>query len=73
MSPQLLQKFRELIPTMGLTQDMLVVLPKSGECQEGMGGTQGPSIRKLQGARGTTHAMLTPLCFPTDQCTEATR
>ncbi|KAK4811527.1 hypothetical protein QYF61_011575, partial [Mycteria americana] len=33
-SPQLLQKFEELIPTTGLTKDMLAVLPKSGECQE---------------------------------------
>ncbi|NXQ95855.1 LCN15 protein, partial [Sagittarius serpentarius] len=33
VSPQLLQKFEELIPTMGLTKDMLAVLPKSGECQ----------------------------------------
>ncbi|NWH44207.1 LCN15 protein, partial [Fregata magnificens] len=32
-SPQLLQKFEELIPTVGLTKDMLAVLPKSGECQ----------------------------------------
>ncbi|NXQ92430.1 LCN15 protein, partial [Nyctibius grandis] len=33
-SPQLLQKFKELIPTVrGLTEDMLAVLPKSGECQ----------------------------------------
>ncbi|NXR07912.1 LCN15 protein, partial [Semnornis frantzii] len=37
VSPQLLQKFRELIPTVGLTQDMLAVLSKSGECQEAMG------------------------------------
>ncbi|KFQ63875.1 Lipocalin, partial [Pelecanus crispus] len=37
VSPQLLQKFRELIPTMGLTKDMMAVLPKSGECQEGTG------------------------------------
>ncbi|NXF10210.1 LCN15 protein, partial [Smithornis capensis] len=37
VSPQLLQKFTELIPTMGLTEDMLAVLPKSGECPEGMG------------------------------------
>lgn len=37
MSPQLLQKFKELIPTMGLTKDMLAILPKSGECQEGTG------------------------------------
>ncbi|NWH27101.1 LCN15 protein, partial [Grus americana] len=36
-SPQLLQKFKELIPTVGLTKDMLVILPKSGECQEGGG------------------------------------
>ncbi|NXM63939.1 LCN15 protein, partial [Illadopsis cleaveri] len=31
VSPQLLQKFMELIPTMGLTKDMLAILPKSGE------------------------------------------
>ncbi|NWU44711.1 LCN15 protein, partial [Hylia prasina] len=31
VSPQLLQKFMELIPTMGLTEDMLVLLPKSGK------------------------------------------
>ncbi|XP_009701290.1 PREDICTED: lipocalin-15-like [Cariama cristata] len=34
VSPQLLQKFKELIPTLGLTKDMLAILPKSGECQE---------------------------------------
>ncbi|NWS22660.1 LCN15 protein, partial [Pachyramphus minor] len=32
VSPQLLQKFTELISTMGLTKDMLAILPKSGEC-----------------------------------------
>ncbi|NXI49888.1 LCN15 protein, partial [Chloroceryle aenea] len=32
-SPELLKKFIGLIPTIGLTQDMLVILPKSGECQ----------------------------------------
>ncbi|NWT05431.1 LCN15 protein, partial [Mionectes macconnelli] len=37
VSPQLLQKFMELIPTMGLTRDMLAILPKSGECPEGTG------------------------------------
>ncbi|NXM45271.1 LCN15 protein, partial [Gymnorhina tibicen] len=31
VSPQLLQKFMELILTMGLTEDMLAILPKSGE------------------------------------------
>ncbi|NXW33926.1 LCN15 protein, partial [Phaetusa simplex] len=36
-SPQLLQKFKELVPTVGLTQDMVAILPKSGECQEGAG------------------------------------
>ncbi|NWX49254.1 LCN15 protein, partial [Steatornis caripensis] len=36
-SPQLLQKFKELIPTMGLTKDMLAILPQSGECREGVG------------------------------------
>ncbi|NWX06350.1 LCN15 protein, partial [Caloenas nicobarica] len=33
VSPQLLQKFKELIPTVGLNKDTLVILPKSGECQ----------------------------------------
>ncbi|XP_032851254.2 lipocalin-15 isoform X2 [Tyto alba] len=32
VNPQLLQKFEELIPTVGLTKDMLVVLPKSDQC-----------------------------------------
>ncbi|XP_050190275.1 lipocalin-15-like isoform X4 [Myiozetetes cayanensis] len=32
VSPQLLQKFTELIPTMGLTKDMLAILPKSDQC-----------------------------------------
>ncbi|XP_029857008.1 lipocalin-15-like isoform X6 [Aquila chrysaetos chrysaetos] len=32
MSPQLLQKFKELIPTVGLTKDMLAILPKSDQC-----------------------------------------
>ncbi|NXJ95662.1 LCN15 protein, partial [Corythaixoides concolor] len=36
-SPQLLQRFKELIPTMGLAEDMLAILPRSGECQEGAG------------------------------------
>ncbi|NXX01596.1 LCN15 protein, partial [Larus smithsonianus] len=36
-SPQVLQKFKELVPTVGLTQDMVAILPKSGECQEGAG------------------------------------
>ncbi|KFV77838.1 Lipocalin, partial [Struthio camelus australis] len=35
VDPQLLKKFKELYPTMGLTDDMLVVMPKSGECQQG--------------------------------------
>ncbi|XP_068020194.1 lipocalin-15-like isoform X2 [Melanerpes formicivorus] len=33
-SPQLLQTFRELIPTLGLTEDMLAVLPPSDQCTE---------------------------------------
>ncbi|NXP62176.1 LCN15 protein, partial [Chloropsis cyanopogon] len=37
MSAQLLQKFMELISTMGLTEDMLAILPKSGEGPEGTG------------------------------------
>ncbi|XP_066057386.1 lipocalin-15-like isoform X2 [Chamaea fasciata] len=32
VSPQLLQKFMELIPTIGLTKDMLAILPKSDQC-----------------------------------------
>ncbi|XP_013809924.1 lipocalin-15 isoform X1 [Apteryx mantelli] len=34
LSPQLLQKFKELYPTMGLTEDMLTVMPKSDECTQ---------------------------------------
>ncbi|XP_056361399.1 lipocalin-15-like isoform X2 [Oenanthe melanoleuca] len=37
VSPQLLQKFTQLIPTMGLTKDMLAILPKSGEWPEDTG------------------------------------
>ncbi|KFO76023.1 Lipocalin, partial [Cuculus canorus] len=36
-SPELLEKFKHLLPTMGLTEDMLAILPKTGECQEGAG------------------------------------
>ncbi|XP_053818276.1 lipocalin-15 [Vidua chalybeata] len=32
VSPQPLQKFMELIPIMGLTEDMLAILPKSDQC-----------------------------------------
>ncbi|XP_066188683.1 lipocalin-15-like isoform X2 [Sylvia atricapilla] len=32
VSPQLLQRFMELIPTIGLTEDMLAILPKSDQC-----------------------------------------
>ncbi|XP_051492842.1 lipocalin-15-like isoform X2 [Apus apus] len=34
VSPQLLQKFRGFIPSVGLTEDMLTILPKSDECIE---------------------------------------
>ncbi|NXG58787.1 LCN15 protein, partial [Hemiprocne comata] len=37
VSPQLLKKFREFIPSAGLTEDMLAILPKTGECQGGTG------------------------------------
>ncbi|KGL97463.1 Lipocalin, partial [Charadrius vociferus] len=37
VSPQLLQRFKELILTAGLTKDMMAILPKSGECHEGAG------------------------------------
>ncbi|NXC72448.1 LCN15 protein, partial [Anhinga anhinga] len=37
VSPQVLENFKELIPTVGLTKDILTVLPKSGECQEDTG------------------------------------
>ncbi|XP_071622259.1 lipocalin-15-like isoform X1 [Heliangelus exortis] len=32
VSPQLLQKFKELIPSMGLAEEMLAVLPASDQC-----------------------------------------
>ncbi|NXJ79046.1 LCN15 protein, partial [Trogon melanurus] len=37
VTPQLLEKFKELIPTVGLAEDMLAILPESGECREGTG------------------------------------
>ncbi|NXI67054.1 LCN15 protein, partial [Anseranas semipalmata] len=33
VSPQLLQKFKELFHSVGLTEDMLAILPQSGECR----------------------------------------
>lgn len=33
VSPQFLQKFKALFHTVGLTEDMLAILPQSGECQ----------------------------------------
>ncbi|TRZ12724.1 hypothetical protein HGM15179_014372 [Zosterops borbonicus] len=32
VSPQILQRFMELLPTVGLTTDMLAILPKSDQC-----------------------------------------
>lgn len=70
VSPQLLQKFKELIPTVGLNKDMLVILPKSGECQGGAGWHTRPlCVGMLCGGSGHAH----PLCFSTDQCSEAIR
>uniref|UniRef100_A0A672UBP4 Lipocalin/cytosolic fatty-acid binding domain-containing protein n=1 Tax=Strigops habroptila TaxID=2489341 RepID=A0A672UBP4_STRHB len=58
VSPQLLQKFEELIPTVGLTKAMLAVLPKSGECWQGRGALTAP----LHGdAQGNAHGVLTLL------------
>ncbi|XP_058709362.1 lipocalin-15-like isoform X2 [Poecile atricapillus] len=58
LSPQLLQKFMELIPTMGLTKDMLVILPKSGEWPKGTGWQLWPLC---MGAQGVANGTLTPL------------
>ncbi|XP_069729251.1 lipocalin-15-like isoform X2 [Phaenicophaeus curvirostris] len=33
-SPELLQKFKQLLPTVGLTEDMLVILPKTDQCSK---------------------------------------
>ncbi|NWS66159.1 LCN15 protein, partial [Crotophaga sulcirostris] len=41
-SPELLQKFKQLFSSVGLTEDMMVILPKSGECKEGTGSMHGP-------------------------------
>lgn len=71
ISFQLLQKLRELIPAVGLTEDMLAVLPKSGECT---GSTHGPSAGGVRGGSGHCQWHAHPLlCFPTDQCTKAIR
>ncbi|NXD67566.1 LCN15 protein, partial [Eolophus roseicapillus] len=42
VSPQLLQKFEELIPAAGLTKAVLAVLPKSGKCWQGRGARTAP-------------------------------
>lgn len=58
VSPQLLQKFEELIPAMGLTKAMLAVLPKSGKCWQGGGARTAPLHGDVQ---DTAHGVLTPL------------
>lgn len=73
--PQLLQKFMELIPTMGLTEDMLAILPKSGEWPKGTGWQLWPlCLGTLHGGSGCCRWHIHPsLCFPTDQCTRDIR
>ncbi|XP_061867649.1 lipocalin-15-like isoform X2 [Colius striatus] len=61
VSPQLLQRFQELLPTVGLTKDMLAVLPKSGECQEGAEWAHWPAAWGWDTAHGIAHDVLTPL------------
>jgi len=74
-SPQLLQKFEDLIPTVGLTKDMMAVLPKSGECPAGAGWhAQPPCTGTLRGGSGHCRQHAHPsLCFSTDQCTKTIR
>ncbi|XP_047381439.1 lipocalin-15 isoform X1 [Sciurus carolinensis] len=38
-SPQALKAFQDFYPTVGLPDDMMVMLPKSGACSPGQGGT----------------------------------
>ncbi|NWR80293.1 LCN15 protein, partial [Centropus unirufus] len=38
VSPELLQKFKQLFSAVHLTEDMLAILPETGECQGGTGG-----------------------------------
>lgn len=75
VSPQLLHKFMELIPTVGLTEDMLDILPKSGEWPEGTGWQLWPlCMGTLRGSSGCCQWHTHPsLCFPTDQCTRDIR
>lgn len=70
MSPQLLQKFTQLIPTMGLTKDMLAILPKSGEWPEDTEWQLRPfCMGTLNRGSGCCQWHTHPsLCFPTDQC-----
>ncbi|NXY00660.1 LCN15 protein, partial [Centropus bengalensis] len=37
VSPELLQKFKQLFSAVHLTEDMLAILPETGECQGGTG------------------------------------
>lgn len=75
MRPQLLQKFMEFIPTMGLTEDMLAILPKSGEQPKGTGWQLWPlCLGTLSGGSGCCRWHTHPsLCFATDQCTRDIR
>lgn len=61
MSPQVLQRFMELLPTMGLTTDMLAILPKTGEWPKAQGGSCSPSAWGLCAAQGAANGTLTPL------------
>ncbi|XP_068771432.1 lipocalin-15-like isoform X2 [Struthio camelus] len=54
VDPQLLKKFKELYPTMGLTDDMLVVMPKSGECQQGRQGDTYPLCARMLSKRASS-------------------
>ncbi|XP_059571988.1 lipocalin-15-like [Alligator mississippiensis] len=42
--PEALKRFKELYPTMGLTEDILVILPKSDRCAKALGWIKEASV-----------------------------
>lgn len=69
VSPQILQRLMELLPTMGLTTDMLAILPKSGEWPKGTGWQLQPLCLGALCSSGCCQWHTHPsFCFPTDQC-----
>ncbi|XP_029423593.1 lipocalin-15 [Nannospalax galili] len=54
LHPQALKAFRDFYPTVGLLDDMMVVLPKSDVCSPGQGGTSAPPVTSAISSQTTS-------------------